>query len=477
MTECIGNRIRCQEHGSRNVEVDFEAGVISSDAGGLLLREVEHRFGFIEQFATCFTDHRNPDSIEHSVVDLLKQRIFGLCLGYEDLVDHDQLRHDPLLALICDKDDLTGANRKRSRDRGIPLAGKSTLNRLELTAVGVSSNEQYKKIVGNITAMQGMLVEAYLQQQPQPPDTIILDLDATDVPLHGDQLGRFFHGYYDQDCYLPLYIFCEDHLLSAVLHPADQDAARGCIPPVERIVTRLRQQWPGVQIILRGDSGFCREWLMKWCESQGIDFLFGLAKNRRLIAQIDLEMALVEWRHRFTGEPNRLFREFQYRTLSTWSRERRVVGKAEWLHRGGNPRFVVTSLTRQVVDAQTLYEECYCHRGEMENRIKEQQLYLFADTLSCETMRANQLRMLLSGVAYVLMRALREHGLKETGMSRAQAPTILRKLLKVAGWVRISVRRVRISFSQSYPDQSLWASVLSHLREEPGETPQEIPSG
>jgi len=442
----------------------FDGGSIASDAGGLLLREVEAKFGFLEQFARCFTDHRDPDRSEHSVLELLKQRVFGLCLGYEDLVDHDDLRHDPLLAVLVGKPEPEGTDRVRPQDRGKPLAGKSTLNRLELTPVGADADSRYKKIVGRTQAMQEFFVDAFVQQQATPPAQLILDLDATDFPLHGHQLGRFFHGYYDAYCYLPLYIFCGDHPLLALLRPANIDASTGALKHLARIVARLRQRWPGVPILVRGDSGFCREHLMRWCEANGVDYLFGLAKNSRLLAILGPALRQAQERCAQTRQPARVFHDFAYATLKTWSRLRRVVGKAEHLVGGPNPRFVVTSLSAEAAAAPPLYERRYCGRGEMENRIKEQQLDLFAGRVSCATMRANQIRLCLATVAYVVLRALRQYGLRETPLAQAQAGTIRTKLLKIGAQVRVSVRRVVVALASACPYQGVFVRAWQALR-------------
>ncbi len=465
MTQCNEDVLIFQGLGSREVVAAFNGGKVSSDAGGLLLREVEAKFGFIAQFARCFTDHRDPELIEHTVEELLRQRVFALCQGYEDLNDHDRLRHDPLLAVLVGKRDPDGQDRHCTRDRGKALAGKSTLNRLELTPVGADADSRYKKIVGHLAAMQDFLVDAFLQQHILPPTRIVLDIDATDTPLHGHQLGRFFQGYYDEYCYLPLYMFCGDHPLCAVLRPADGDAAGGALEHVRRVVERIRRSWPQLQIVLRGDSGFCRERLMQWCESHGVDYVFGLAKNQRLSRILGGELHEAQLQFAATGQPARVFRDFQYRTHKSWSRDRRVVGKAEHLAKGPNPRFVVTSLSAEAFPAATLYELEYCGRGDMENRIKEQQLMLFADRASAETMRANQLRLCLSTVAYVVMRALREFGLGETELAAAQCDTIRVKLLKIGAVIRVTVRRVWVALSEAYPLHELFVRVLKKLRD------------
>ena len=441
----------------------FNGGRVSSDGGGILLRETDERFRLIEKFASCFKDYRAPELIEHPLVDLLKQRIFGLCLGYEDLNDHDWLRHDALLAAIVGKEDPEGIKRESARDRGKALAGKSTLNRLELTPIGADAGDRYKKITANIHAMHNFLVDAFLVQHASPPRRIVLDLDATDDPVHGDQLGKFFHGYYKNYCFLPLYVFCGDHPLLALLRPSDIDAAAGSVKHLDRIVRRIRQRWPKVQIVVRGDSGFCRERLLAWCEENGIDYVIGLAKNTRLTKILGKELHEAKVLFEQTRKPARVFKEFTYRTKKSWSRERRVIGKAEHLEKGANPRFVVTSLDPEEFAPATIYEKEYCGRGNMENRIKEQQLFLFADRTSCQTLRANQLRLTFSTVAYVLLRALREFGLKGTALETAQADTIRLRLLKIGAVVRVTVRKVWIALSEAYPWRDLFAEVYEKL--------------
>jgi hypothetical protein len=433
-----------------------------------LLREVEQRFGIVRSFVACFTDHRDPELIEFSAEELLLQRVMGLALGYEDLNDHDRLRHDPLLALLAGRKDVTGEDRRDPHDRGQPLAGKSTLNRLELTPVGANSENRYKKIVASIAGLQDALVDVFIRMRAKQgvPQELVLDLDATDDPLHGDQLGKFFHGYYGHYCYLPLYSFCGPWPLGAVLRPSDIDASAGTIRELQRIVPRLRAAWPDVRIVIRGDSGFCREPIMRWCEEHGVDYILGLAKNKRLGRILGKELHEAKEQFAQTGQAARCYKDFTYRTRKSWSRERRVIGKAEHLAKGANPRFVVTSLSAERVDAQTLYEERYCGRGEMENRIKEQQLYLFADRTSTHGMRSNQLRLLFSTIAYLLHLTLREFGLKGTELASAQADTIRVKLLKIGGRIRVSVRRVWLSLSESYPYQDLFERVLLNIREQ-----------
>lgn len=477
MTDCNRQPLLFQPQGPRQVVADFDGGTITSDAGGLLLREVEQRFGIVRQCARCFTDHRDEEQIEFSVEELLLQRVMGLALGYEDLNDHEQLRHDPLLALLAGRADITGADRLDPRDRGKPLAGKSTLNRLELTPAGAGRTSRYKKIVAHIAQLQETLVDLFIRLRSKQgvPEQLILDFDATDDPVHGNQLGRFFHGYYQNYCYLPLYAFCDGWPLLALLRPSNIDASAGTVEHLARIVPRLRQAWPDVRIIVRGDSGFCREPILRWCEEHGVDYVFGLARNARLLriigkelheAQTLFEQTRAAGLSHAAGLPHaaRVFKDFDYRTQKSWSSTRRVIGKAEHLAKGSNPRFVVTSLSAERFTAQPLYEELYCARGEMENRIKEQQLFLFADRTSTHGLRSNQLRVLFSTMAYVLHKALKEFGLKGTALATAQVQTIRTRLLKIGGRIRVSVRRVLLSLSQAFPDQAVFAQVLCNLR-------------
>jgi hypothetical protein len=446
---------------------EFNGGRISSDSGGLLLREVEQRTHILKRLAGCFVDYRNPDQIEHTLDTLIKQRVMGLALGYEDLNDHDALRQDPMLALLSDVPDPTGQARRRDQDKGCALAGKSTLNRLELTPLDATAASRYKKIVAQPAAMDELLVDLFLEAHDTAPEQIILDVDATDDPLHGHQEGRFFHGYYRHYCYLPLYIFCGEHLLCARLRPADQDGAAGTQEELARLIRRIRESWPQTQLIVRGDSGFCREALMSWCETHDVDYLFGIAKNSRLKAAIAAEMAQARVQYEASGEAARVFKDFRYRTRKSWSCERRVIGKAEHLAKGENPRFVVTSLATDTMAARDLYEQLYCARGDMENRIKEQQLALFADRTSTHEMRSNQLRLYFSSFAYVLMQRLRRLGLDGTSMAKAQCDTIRLKLFKIGAHIRLSVRRVWIAFSESYPYAELYRHILRTLERIP----------
>jgi len=450
----------------REVRGGFDGGAITSDAGGLLLREVEKRTGIIQQFACCFRDHRQAERIEHGVEELVAQRVYGLALGYEDLNDHDELRRDPLLGVLAEKADPTGEKRARTRDQGKALAGKSTLNRLELTGEKVKEGERYKKIGLDFAAVDQLLGEIFLQAHGEPPKQIILDLDSTDDPLHGNQEGRFFHGYYGHYCYLPLYIFYGEHLLCARLRAANIDGAAGSVEELERLVKQIRQAWPEVRIVVRADSGFCREELMTWCEANAVDYVLGLAKNERLGAEIAAELAQAAEQYQQTGQAARIFKEFRYQTRESWARARRVVAKAEHLEKGANPRFVVTSMPSQEWAARALYEELYCARGEMENRIKEQ-LMLFADRTSTAYLRSNQIRLYFSSVAYVLMQALRRLGLQGTEWAHAQCTTLRLKLLKIGALIRITVRKVWVSMATGYPYPERFRQIYAQLRAVP----------
>lgn len=452
MTQCNQTQFAFAAHFSRQVVAEFSAEQLTTDGGVLLLREVEGKIRLLERVAECFRDGRDAERVEHELEVLLKQRIYGLALGYEDLNDHEQLRHDPLLALVAGQ-----------RDLGDPLAGKSTLNRMELVPSEAASRQRYHKITYCEAGIDEVLVKIFLEAHSQAPYRIVLDLDVTDIPLHGNQEGRFFHGYYNQYCYLPLYIFCEDHLLCARVRTSNQDASAGCVKEVERIVQQIRARWPRVKIVLRADSGFCREELMAWCEKHKVDYVLGLARNQRLGRIIGREMHQARQEYERTQQAARVFADFSYRTRKSWSCQRRVVGKAEYLAKGENPRFVVTSLSQRVWPAQKLYEELYCARGEMENRIKEQ-LSLFSDRLSTETMRANQLRLYFSSLAYVLIHALRRLALQGTEWAQAQVGTIRLRLLKLAAQVRITARRVWIRYSSAYPWQSLFTSAWNAIR-------------
>ena len=455
-TQCNPRQPEFAAVGRRRVVADFDGGTVSSDAGALLLGKADAAIGLIDRLAACFQDHRDPRLIEHTVRTLVGQRVIGLALGYEDLNDHEQLRHDPVLGALLGK--LEG-----TRQECAALAGKSTLNRLERFTRKAHSVDRYHKIRPDTGAIEALWVELFLEAHAEAPAQIVLDLDATDDPLHGRQEGRFFHGYYDGYCYLPLYIFCGEHLLVAKLRRSNIDGSAGAQEEVERIIAPIRARWPATQIILRADSGFAREALMSWCEQHGVDYVFGLARNARLQRAIGRELQEAKEAAERTQRPARRFRELAYRTGHTWSRTRRVIGKAEHTGDKANPRFLVTSLSAKVWPAKALYEELYCARGEMENRIKEAQLDLFADRLSTETFRSNQLRLWLASAAYVLMHALRRIGLKNTSLARACANTIRLRLLKIGAVVSVSVRRVRLAMSSACPHQAEYCAAFDAL--------------
>jgi hypothetical protein len=449
MTECTQSSFGFQGHFSRQVTAQFDGGTISSDAGGLLLRETDRRLNLLPRLAQSFLDGRDPARIQHTVAEMVSQRVYGLALGYEDLNDHEQLRQDPLLKLLAGKEELEE-----------PLAGKSTLNRLELST---GTPDRYKKITYWKQGIDELLVDVFVEAHTTAPPQIVLDVDTTDVELHGDQEGRFFHGYYDHYCYLPLYIFSGEHLLCVRLRQANIDASAGSLSEIQRIVEQIREHWPQVSITLRGDSGFCRDELMSWCEDHQVEFVFGFARNARLRTLVADALAEAAQQWEQTQKPARVFRDFLYETVSgSWSKPRRVVAKAEHIDGKENPRYVVTSLKADSWPAQKLYEELYCARGNMENRIKEQ-FTLFADRVSAETIRANQLRLYLSAMAYVLVCGLRRLGLKTTHLATAQVSTIRLRLLKIGALVRVTVRRVWISLPRSYPWPDLFAEVHQAL--------------
>ena len=451
-TECSADLFGFARVEGRSVVAAFDGGKITSDAGGVLLRATDRAIGLVDRFAPCFSDRRSAELIEHTVATMIGQRVFGIALGYEDVVDHDTLRHDPIMAVLAGK--LTAR-----RQNCAPVAGKSTLNRLEL---GKAEPTSYHKIGHDPLAIEGVFVDLFLEAQRRAPPQIILDLDATDDPLHGHQEGRFFHGYYDCYCYLPLYIFCGRHLLAAKLRRSNIDASAGAVAEVARIVAQIRSRWPRVRILLRADSGFAREALMRWCELNRIDYLFGLARNERLTAAIAAELQEAQQLGERTGKPARRFKDLTWSTLDSWSRARRVVAKAEWTGGEANPRFVVTSLSRTEHEARHLYEKVYCARGDMENHIKECQLDLFADRTSAATMRANQLRLWFAAMAYVLVCALRRIALRHTQFAQATCGTIRLKLYKIGALVRVSVRRIKIAMASACPYQNEFA--LAHLR-------------
>ena len=451
-TDCTSKQVELDPVAGRRLVAAFDGDHVSSDGGVVLLHRVDRRFHVLERFAKCFRDHRAPELVHHSVEQLVRQRVFGIACGYEDLSDHAWLRADPLMAAVVGKAEPTE-----------PLASPSTLNRLELTPADATAGSRYRKVVYDAEAMAAFFVDSFLDTQAKAPRELVLDLDATDDPIHGTQEGRFFHGYYGNYCYLPLYIFAGPFLLCAKLRCSNVDASAGALDEVKRIVARIRTRWPKTKLVLRADSGFARDGLMSWCEENRVDYILGLARNDRLEAKIADSLQEVRLEAERTGQPARCFRELRYRTLDSWSRERRVVAKAEQLGDKSNPRFVVSSFLILEHDARTLYEDVYCARGDMENRIKEQQLDLYADRTSAHTMRANQLRLWFASVAYVLVNLLRHFGLRGTELERAQAGTIRTKLIKIGAVVRVSVRRVVLSLSAASPVREVFTRIVEQL--------------
>ena len=453
-TECNSYQLEFEAFAKRRVIADFEGGPMTSDAGTLLLRHTDRAIKLFDRVADCFIDCRMQELVEHQVRSMVGQRIAGITLGYEDINDHDDLRHDPVLAFLSDRLE------PRREDCAV-LAGKSTLNRLEHAPSG--KLDRYHKIGHDPEKLENLFVDLFLEAHKKPPKRIILDLDATDDPLHGDQEGRFYHGYYDCYCYLPLYIFCGHQLLAAKLRPADIDGAAGAKEEIERIVSQIRARWPRVKIWLRADSGFARDELMSWCEANKVDYVFGLAKNSRLLKRLAPELAKARADYRASDQPARCFKDFTYRTRESWSRRRRVIGKAEHLKKGPNPRFIVTSLKPSAINGRVLYEQIYCARGDMENRIKDCQLDLFADRTSSHTMRANQLRLWFSSFAYVLIETLRRLGLGHTRFANATPGTIRAKLFKIGAQVVVSVRRILVRMPSACPYQTEFALACLRL--------------
>ena len=452
-TECSAEPSLFARVEGRPVVAEFDGGALTSDAGGLLLGAADRRLDLVRRLAGCFRDARDSRLVEHSVATLVGQRVFGIALGYEDLNDHDELRHDPMMAVLAGK-------LAARREGCAPVAGKSTLNRLELSREVAT---RYRKISHDPAAIEALFVDLFLEAHAKAPREIVLDLDATDDPLHGHQEGRFFHGDYDGYCYLPLYVFCGRHLLAAKLRPSNIDGSAGAREEIARIVGQIRARWPRTRILLRADSGFCREALMAWCEQNRVDFVFGLARNARLVEEIAVELLQAEAEATVTGKPARRFKDFRYATLKSWSRRRRVIGKAEWTQGEANPRFIVTSLTKAETGGRRLYETVYCARGEMENRIKECQGDLFADRTSAATLRANQLRLWLASFAYVLICTVRRVGLAHTQFADATCGTIRLKLLKLAGLVRISARRIKFALASACPTADAWRLAAARL--------------
>jgi Transposase DDE domain group 1 len=453
----------------RSIVAAFDGGQITSDGGAVLLAKTNAAIRLIDRAAAAFADRRNPDLIEHEVETLVGQRIIGEALGYPDLNDHDRLRHDPLLASILGK--LTARDK-----RCAPLAGKSTLNRLEHSPQEGEARapHRYHKISHDGAAIDRLLLDIFKEAEDAEHGqhrkgkkskrrVFVLDPDATDVPLHGHQEGRHFHGHYDCYCYLPLYIFCNRHLLTARLRPSSIDGASGITEEIARITAFIRAHWPDALIVVRADSGFCRDELMTWCEANDVHYVIGLAKNPRINAAIKPELAEAETEHKATRRPARRFKDLVYQTHDSWTQPRRVVAKAEWTEGEANPRFIVTSLTEDVMDARALYEDFYCKRGEMENRIKETQTDLFGDHMPATTMRANQLRLTFSALAYVLICALRRIALAGTKLEKATCATIRLCLLKIGAQITVSVRRVKVALATGCPWRDLFETAHQRL--------------
>jgi hypothetical protein len=455
-TECTPQLFAFEAVERRSVVASFAGGEITSNAGALLLGQVDQGLALVRRLAACFTDRRDPRYVEHQVETLVGQRIFGLALGYEDLNDHDELRKDPVFAVLAGK-------LKAQRSDCEALAGKSTLNRLEHTPKRHAA--KYHKIDCDGAKVDALLVDLFLEAHERAPREIVLDLDNTAIALHGEQEGRFFHGYYDEYCYLPLYVFCGRHLLLARQREANVGGSVGAVAELARIVAQIRQRWPRAHIIVRADSGFATDELMAWCEASRVDYVLGLQRNSRLEEALIEPLAKARRLCAAAGKPARVFRDFRYRTRDSWSRERRVVGKAEYTLQGANPRFVVTSLrrTRVAWEARPLYEDLYCARGEAENRVGEQ-FELFADRASSATLQANQLRLWFSAMAYVLVDTLRRVGLRHTQLADAAVNTIRLKLLKLGAQVRTSVRRICFAIASSCPNKLEFALAYHYLR-------------
>jgi hypothetical protein len=463
-TDCNSQPLLFPELTARAVTVDFGAGHVSSDGGGVLVGQLDRRYGYLKRFAACFTDHRDGERIEHDLLSLLRQRVYGITQGYEDLNDHDRLCVDPLLASLCGKDDILGRDRRRKKDQGKPLSGKSTLNRLELTPANAGASARYKKIAGDPVALEDFFINEYVRSLKDSTTMVTLDLDATDDPLHGQQEGRFFHGYYGGYCYLPLYIFDGDWPVLAWLRTSNRDASSGAVEKIKKVVTALRKRFSRLQIRLRGDSGFCRDELMVYCELNDVKYLFGLARNpvleRKLQRGLEQARQISEAN---AGQPARVFVEMAY-CSQTWHAPRWVIGKAEWTQGEANPRFIITNENMLTLNSRDLYEKDYCGRGNMENRIKEQQLDLYADRTSTGTLCANQLRLWFSTLAYLLLNQLRRVGLSGTELAQATCGTIRTRLLKIGALVRVSVRRIHVSLSSAWPLRSLFSLVAQRLR-------------
>lgn len=466
-TQCTPTAFEFQTFGKRKIVAAFDGGPISSDGGSLLLREVDLRLNITKRVAACFTDYRHQSFVKHSVVELIRQRTYAVGTGHEDLNDHNELRHDPLFALAVEKNDPEGSTCKHEGNQGSSLASSSTLNRLELTPEKSDTNNRYHKIVHDPKRFESLFVDFFLEAFSEEPEEIILDFDATDSLIHGEQEGRFFHGYYGNYCYLPLYVFCGQHLLVAKLRTANISAGKGSEQILSFLVSRIRAHWPSTRIVVRADGGFTRNELMTWCEEHGVYFVLGLAKNPRLMKKIAQQMTEAHEQFKATQVASRVFTDFDWSTVDSWTRPRRVIAKAEHLSGGANPRFIVTNLPLSYMSPKSLYEKVYCARGDMENRIKEQQLDLFADRTSSRAMRANQLRLWFSSLAYVLVSAVRRLALKGTAMARSTAGSIRLKLFKIGAQIKLSVRRIVVHYSSACPYQEIFIQALENLKSYP----------
>lgn len=481
----LPKQFRFEQPKTPPVVVNFKGGLVTSDAGLSLIAEIDRKLEITAQFAQCFQDYRKPNRIDHSIESLITQRIYGLVMGYEDLNDHEELRHDPMFAIALQK-------RIGIENEPVVLAGKSTLNRLEHCPEDVEqgADSRYHKIGHSSEEIESLFVNIFLESYSKEPLQIILDLDVTDDLVHGNQEQVFFNTYYAGYCYAPLYIFCGKHLLAAKLRPSNVDPAGGALEELQRVIKQIRQNWKNVEILVRGDSAYSREDIMAWCESQtGVDYVFGLAQNSRLIQMTTTtkDRAKLEFEQKLSTVISFLetvfipdeelqqqayqlidnsiwYKSLDYQTRESWSHSRRVVCKVEYGAKGTNIRFVVTSLTTNKVPPSQLYTQKYCQRGEMENRFKEQQLELFSDRTSTHTFAGNQLRLWFSSIAYVLMNALRQRCLAKTELQNAQVGTIRTKLLKLGALITVSARRILIAITSSSPSKHIFAAAYRCLK-------------
>ena len=482
MTHRNNDTLNFQHLGRRKLQADFSGGHLSNEGGLLPISQLDQWLGITDQLARCFADHRDQRYVEHSLLELLRQRIYALVAGFEDLNDHEVLRRDPLIATAVGKTDPLGENRM-GKDKGNPLAGKSTLNRLEITNAQTQNGElstHYHKIHAKHAEIENTLIQLGTQALPKDTSEITLDFDATDDLIHGQQEGRYFHGYYHNYCYLPLYAFVDDIPFYAKLRICDRDACDGTVEALESIVPQLRARFPQARIIVRSDSGFAREAIMRWCEDHGCYYCLGMAKNARLKKLLEPAMIKARETACLTGGFACRFNGFRYQTTKSWSRSRRLIGKAQIIRGKENPRFIVTNLpedhwpeeephTTDITDLspEGIYRHFYCARGDMENRIKEQQLDMFADRTSSAAMASNQLRLWFSTIAYLLVQQLRTHALAGTKLAKATAGTIRQRLLKVAASIRVSARRVHARIRSNFVLRGLFEQDHDRIRSLP----------